>query len=219
MNITDIIGPIMIGPSSSHTAGVVKIGLLANKILNGVPKKVQIIWYGSFAKTYVGHGSDKAIIAGLLGMNTDDERIRNSLEIAESQGIKFEFLTSNEDGYHPNTLKIISTSEDGIERRILAASLGGGSALIQKIDDIDVIIDGNFDTIFIRHHDEKGVVKQVIDILYSYKINIATMRVTRSEKSGDAIMLIEIDDALLEDGLEKIEAISSIKKANIIKKI
>ncbi len=219
MNITDIIGPIMIGPSSSHTAGVVKIGLLANRILNCVPKKVTIVWYGSFAKTYVGHGSDKAIIAGLLGMNTSDEGIRNSLEIAKERGMEFEFKICNDEGYHPNTLRIIGTNDQNEVRELMAASLGGGSAMIQKIDDIEVVIDGSYDTIFIRHRDEKGVVKNVTDALYEYQINIATMRVTRSEKSGDAIMLIEIDDELPNEGLEKISKIKSIKKAVVVKKI
>ncbi len=219
MNITNIIGPIMIGPSSSHTAGVVKIGLLANKILNCVPKKVTIVWYGSFAKTYIGHGSDKAIIAGLLGMNTSDEGIRNSLEIAKEKGMEFEFKTSSDEGYHPNTLKIIGLNDQNEMRELMAASLGGGSAMIQKIDDIDVVIDGSYDTIFIRHRDARGVVKNVTDALYEYQINIATMRVTRSEKSGDAIMLIEIDDELSDEGLAKISTVENIKKATIIKKI
>ncbi len=219
MNITNIIGPIMIGPSSSHTAGVVKIGLLANRILNCVPKKVTIVWYGSFAKTYIGHGSDKAIIAGLLGMNTSDEGIRKSLETAKELGMEFEFKTSNDEGYHPNTLKIIGLNDQNEQRELMAASVGGGSAMIQRIDDIEVIIDGSYDTIFIRHHDEKGVVKNVANALYDFEINIATMRVTRSEKSGDAIMLIEIDDKLSDEGLDKISKVQGVKKATIIKKI
>lgn len=219
MNIHDIVGPIMIGPSSSHTAGVVKIGLLANRILNCVPKKVTIIWYGSFAKTYIGHGSDKAIIAGLLGMKTFDENIRNSLAIAKENGMDFEFLTATNESYHPNTLKIISYNEFGEKRELLASSLGGGSAVIKKIDDIDVVIDGSYDTIFVRHKDEKGVVKCVTDVLYDYEINIATMRVTRSAKSGDAIMLIEIDDKLTPDGLDKLNNIPNIKKTIIIEKV
>ncbi len=219
MNILDIIGPIMIGPSSSHTAGVVKIGLLANRILNCTPKEFTIVWYGSFAKTYIGHGSDKAIVAGLLGMNTYDENIKNSLEIAKEKGIIFNFETSNEEGYHPNTLKIIANNEVGEKRELLAASLGGGSAIIKKIDDMEVSIDGTYDTIFIRHKDQKGVVKMVTDVLYEYNINIATMKVTRSNKSGDAIMLIDIDDYFSEEGLKKISKVDNIKKATIIKKI
>ncbi len=219
MNIYDIIGPIMIGPSSSHTAGVVKIGLLTNKLLNCTPKHVTVVWYGSFAKTYIGHGSDKAIIAGLLGMSPDDTKIRNSLSIAENMGLEFEFKTSNFDSLHPNTLRIIATDENNKTTEILAASLGGGSAVIQKIDDIDVIIDGSYDTIFIRHIDEKGAVKKVTDILYEYEINIATMRVTRSEKNGDAIMLIEIDDVLNKEGLTMLAKIDCINKITVIKKV
>ncbi len=219
MNISDIIGPIMIGPSSSHTAGVVKIGLLVNRILDYSPKNVTVVWYGSFAKTYVGHGSDKAIIAGLLGMNTFDERIRNSLEIAQEEGLKFSFQTASNDGFHPNTLKIISYNDNGDKKEILASSLGGGAAVIKKIDDIDVYIDGSYDTIFIKHKDEKGVIKEVTDILYKYHINIATMRVLRSEKSGKAIMLIEIDDKIGQDGLCELEKVKNIDSASVIKKV
>ncbi len=219
MNIYDIIGPIMIGPSSSHTAGVVRIGLLSNRILNCVPKKVTIVWYGSFAKTYVGHGSDKAIIAGLLGMTTDDENIRNSLELAKEAGMEFEFKTSNEEKSHPNTLKIIGINDLGEERVLMASSLGGGSAVITKIDDIDVVINGSYDTIFVRHKDERGVVKDVTNVLYEHNINIATFTVNRSERSGDAIMLIEIDDELDEAGLEKLRHVKNLKKVSVVKKV
>ncbi len=219
MNISDIIGPIMIGPSSSHTAGVVKIGLLANRIFNCIPTNVTIVWYGSFAKTYVGHGSDKAIIAGLLGMNPCDENIRNSLEIAKDFGLNFSFKTAENDGYHPNTLKIIATISDGSQKEILASSLGGGSAVIKKINDVDVVLDGSYDTIIIQHTDKKGVIKEVSDILYECNINIATMRVIRSEKSGSATMLIEIDDTIQKDSLLKLSSLPNISKASIIKKV
>ncbi len=219
MNISDIIGPIMIGPSSSHTAGVVKIGLLANRIFSCVPKDVTIVWYGSFAKTYVGHGSDKAIIAGLLGMSPCDEGIRNSLELANQHDLNYCFKTDENDGYHPNTLKIIATLNDGTEKQILASSLGGGSAVIKKINDVDVLLDGSYDTIIIQHTDKKGVIKEVSDILYECNINIATMRVIRSEKSGNATMLIEIDDTISNDSLIKLSSLSNISKASIVKKV
>ncbi len=219
MNISDIIGPIMIGPSSSHTAGVVKIGLLVSRILDYAPKEVTIIWYGSFAKTYVGHGSDKAIIAGLLGMNTYDEKTRDSLDIAKATGLKYTFKTETNEDFHPNTLKIISINEQGDKKEVLASSLGGGSAVIKKIDDIEVMIDGSYDTIFVRHKDEKGVINEITDILCKYNINIATMRVLRSEKSGKAIMLIEIDDILEKDGLAEISNVKNIHSASIIKKV
>lgn len=219
MDIKDIIGPIMIGPSSSHTAGVVRIGLLANRILNCSPSYVTIVWYGSFSKTYVGHGSDKAIIAGLLGMSTYDENIRNSLTIAKEKGMKYQFLTSNDEMPHPNTLKIIAKNDTGEERTLLASSLGGGSAAITKIDDIDVMIQGNYDTVFVRHKDERGVIKDVTNVLYENNINVATLKVNRSERSGNAIMLIEIDDELHENGLNQLQKINNLNKVTIIKKV
>lgn len=219
MNIFDIIGPIMIGPSSSHTAGVVRIGLMCKSILNTIPKKVTITWYGSFAKTYVGHGSDKAIIAGLLGFQTDDKNIIDSIDIAKKEGMEFIFETSKVFQSHPNTVKICALNDKGQMQEIVASSVGGGAIIVQKINNLDVLIDGTYDTLFINHIDEKGVVKNVTDILYNFNVNIGAMKVYRSEKSGNAIMVIESDSMLSADIINTIEQAEHVKKAVIIPKI
>lgn len=219
MNIFDIIGPIMIGPSSSHTAGIVRIGLMCKSILNTVPKKVTITWYGSLATTYVGHGSDKAIIAGLLGFQTDDKNIIDSLDIAKKEGMDFCFETSKIVQGHPNTVKVSALNDKGQMQEIIASSVGGGAIIVQKIDNLDVLIDGTYDTLFINHIDEKGVVKNVTDILYKYQVNIGAMKVYRSEKSGNAIMVIESDHVLTEEITKAIEQADHVKKAIIIPKI
>lgn len=218
MNTFDIIGPIMIGPSSSHTAGVVRIGLFCKSILNIIPKNVSITWYGSFAKTYVGHGSDKAIIAGLLGLNTDDENIIDSFEIAKSKGMKFSFEASNEETLHPNTVKVVADNDKGNLQEIWATSVGGGRINVVKIDDTEVLLDGKYDTLFTNHVDQKGVIKDVASLLYDYHINVATMKVHRSEKSGNATMTIETDSELTNEVLDSIKKIESIRKAVIIPK-
>ncbi len=219
MNIFNIIGPIMIGPSSSHTAGVVRVGLISYNIFGKTPKDIEVIFYGSFAKTYIGHGSDKAIMGGLLGMNTNDENIRHSLSLAKKNGINFKFTTSEDITKHPNTLKIIGKSIKDDIITITGESVGGGNIVIRKINDLAVELDGTYDTILINHVDLPGVVKNVTSVLYENKINIANMKVYRSEKGGNAMMIIESDEKLEETITTKISDIINIKNATIIPKI
>lgn len=219
MNMFDIIGPIMIGPSSSHTAGVVRIGLLSKSILGITPKDVTITWYGSFSKTYIGHGSDKAIIAGLLGLDTFDERIRDSFSLAKEQNMTFNFVSSTEDYPHPNTVKITAKDDLGNVKNIVAKSVGGGAIEIVQIDDLSVSIDGSYDTLITTHIDKSGVIKNVANILYENKINIATMKVHRSEKNGNAMMIIESDNDLDNNVLLEVKQLPNIKHSVIVKKI
>ncbi len=219
MNIFNIIGPIMIGPSSSHTAGVVRIGLISYNIFGHTPSDIEIIFYGSFAKTYVGHGSDKAIIGGLLGMGTSDDTIRDSLKIAKEKGVNFKFKPSDVIKSHPNTVEVIGKSVKGEIIRIVGISIGGGNIVIKKINDLAVELDGNFDTILINHIDKSGVVRNVTTVLYENKINIANMKVYRTEKGGNAMMIIESDERLDENIIKDITTIDNIKNAVIIPKI
>lgn len=193
MNILDIVGPIMIGPSSSHTAGVVRIGQITNKICGGIPCSATITFYGSFSKTYRGHGSDRAIIGGLLGFNPWDENIRNSLNIANDRGLDYSFLTSNIITSHPNTIKL-EVFRDDIITTIIGVSIGGGNILIKNINGLDLEINCDKNTVLINHFDHKGVVMEVSKVLFDNNINIATMNVYREEKKGKAIMVIEIDE-------------------------
>ncbi len=216
MNLLDIIGPIMIGPSSSHTAGVVRIGNVAAKILGATPDNIVVKFHGSFAKTYVGHGSDKAIIGGLMGFSTDDEKIRDSLKIAEDAGINYSFQTIKLVNVHPNTVALDISAKDKGSIYIQAESIGGGNILIRKIDDVTVSFSGLYDAIIIRHLDMPGVISIVTNILAVERINVAKMEVYRSFKGGEAIMIIETDGSL-DKSLEKmLEVLPHIIKATVV---
>lgn len=193
LGVFDIIGPIMIGPSSSHTAGAVRIGKYTYLILGEKPVRARIGFSGSFAKTYRGHGTDKAIIAGLLGMDTDDKRICDSLEIAKEEGIDYSFETLQLDGVHPNTADIELEGESGRRVYVRGASIGGGNIVINKINGADVTISGKSAALVISHYDKPGMIAKVSNILGIYGININSFTLSREEKGGIAIMTIEID--------------------------
>jgi L-serine dehydratase len=196
LGVFDIIGPIMIGPSSSHTAGAVRIGKYAFSVLGERPAKARIGFVGSFAKTYRGHGTDKAIIAGLLGMNTDDKRICNSLDIAKEEGLDYTFETLELDGVHPNTVEIELEGESGRRVNVRGSSVGGGNILINKINGADVLISGKSAALVITHLDIPGMVAKVSNILGDCGININNFSLSREEKGGTAIMTIEIDGGI-----------------------
>jgi L-serine dehydratase len=219
MNIFDIIGPVMIGPSSSHTAGVVRIGNIVKKIIGYTPNTVIIKFHGSFAKTYVGHGSDKAIIAGLMGFSTDSIEIRNSPQIAKDRGFNFSIETVVLDNAHPNTIMIESTLENNKKSIVIAESIGGGNILVKKIDDFDVDFDGQYPSILIKHKDSHGMISKVTKVLYEYNINVAQMKVYREKKGGTSMMMIESDeyidnsvisDILLIDGVLQTTYVSGL---------
>ena len=184
----------MIGPSSSHTAGVVRIGNVARRLLGHTPSHAHIQFHGSLAKTYRGHGSDKAIVAGLLGFNPDDMRIRDSFELAKAAKLSYDIAEIDLENAHPNTIVLsLSCNETQGSFTLQAASVGGGNILVQKINEIDVLFDGYYDTLIIIHHDMPGAISLVTNVLAVEKINIASMKVYRSKKGGQAIMVIEVD--------------------------
>jgi L-serine dehydratase len=193
VSLLDIIGPVMVGPSSSHTAGACRLGLLARGLVGGTPHRARIELHGSFARTGEGHGTDKAIVGGLMGFRPDDERLRTSLEIAEREGLdyRFEKTTIAEDA-HPNTVRM--SVERGDRRSVMTgASLGAGRVLVTEIDGYPVEVTGNYDTIVIVAGDVKGSVASIAGILADNDVNIATLRLTRKERGGDAFMVIEVD--------------------------
>ena len=197
MQIFDILGPVMIGPSSSHTAGVVRIGNIARRILGHTPSRAIIQFHGSLAKTYRGHGSDKAAVAGLLGFKADDMRIRDSMSLAEGAGLSYEIETIELENVHPNTVVLsLYCDETKGAFTLQAASVGGGNILVQKINDVDVLFDGYYDTLVIQHQDMPGAVSLVSNVLAVEKINIAGMKMYRSKKGGQSIMVIEVDGHL-----------------------
>ena len=212
MNVFDIIGPVMIGPSSSHTAGVVRIGNIINRIIGYTPKDIKIKFHGSFARTYQGHGSDRAIIAGLLGFKADAIEIRTSLEIATSQNINYSFETIKLADAHPNTVVVESTLVDGTTFVVRAESIGGGNFIIRKINDTDLEFDGKYNALIVKHLDTCGMITKITKRLADENINIAQMKVSRAKKGGDAITVIEIDgefDKRIVDILNKEEYIKN----------
>ena len=193
MNILGIIGPIMIGPSSSHTAGAVKIGRIARKILGEEPARANIGLVGSFAMTYKGHGTDKALIAGILGMKPDDERIIDSLEIAKEAGLKYEFNKREMPRAHPNTAIVNLMGKGGAECEVEGSSIGGGNVRITKLGGLDAVFTGTRDTLIIPHHNRPGVVAAVTSMLAHFGVNIDSLRLTHARKNELTIMTIEID--------------------------
>lgn len=219
MNAFDIIGPIMVGPSSSHTAGAVRIGKVARMVLGEEPVKAIILLHGSFARTYKGHGTDRAIIAGIMGFDVDDGRIVNSFDIANER--KLQFIIKEEDmgSVHPNTAKVELSSENGRTISIIGSSIGGGNIVIINVNDIAVEFTGQYDTIIINHQDKPGIIAQVTDTLAKKNINIAFMKVYRSLKGGDAMMVIEADQKIDQEIMKTLNSLKSFKSATLVKSI
>lgn len=207
----DILGPIMIGPSSSHTAGAARLAKIAAKIAGGKIKKVRFLLHGSFAKTYRGHGTDRALVAGILGMDPKDERLRTSMEIAKEKGLEFSFEEVDlGDDVHPNTVKFILTTEEGTEVTIVGSSIGGGNIEIFEVEGQKLRFTGEYPTLIINHIDVPGVIYKVTTILYKHDVNIATMNVYRKAKGKEAAMVVEIDHAINDSILKEIENVEQI---------
>jgi L-serine dehydratase len=196
VSLLDIIGPVMVGPSSSHTAGACRLGLLARCLVGGTPEHARVELHGSFARTGEGHGTDKAIVGGLMGFRPDDERIREALTIAEQEGLdyRFEKTTLGEDAdIHPNTVRITVDRADRTAVMV-GSSLGAGRVLVTEIDGYPVEVTGSYHTIVLVAEDVPGSVAGIATILAQDGINIATLRLTRKERGGDAFMVIEVDE-------------------------
>ena len=213
MNCFDICGPVMVGPSSSHTAGAVRIGRVARALAGQQPVQAVIQLHGSFAKTYHGHGTDRAILAGLLGLNPDDERIRTSPQLCREAGLAYVFHQITLPGAHPNTAIIELTDAQGKQTTVRGVSTGGGRILIESINDLDVSFRGEYYTLVISHLDKPGVVSSVTRLLADRQINIANMRVFRSFRGGQAVMIIETDQHIepaLSTGIRKLAGVSRV---------
>ncbi len=214
--IFDMLGPIMIGPSSSHTAGVVRIARVAHFLLGGPPDEVKVSFYNSFAMTYKGHGSDKAVLAGLMGFAVDDERIRDALAIAEAQGIRYAFdpvISSAKN--HPNTL-YIHARRDKRQISIEGISRGGGLILITAIDELHTNFTGQLPTLVIRARDVRGAVSFITAILAYDSVNIATLTVSRRAKDDLALQVYELDEPPRPESLNYIQTLSWVFEATLI---
>ena len=195
MNLFDILGPVMVGPSSSHTAGAVRLGRIARRLLGeGTPCRADITLFGSFAATGCGHGTDRALIAGLLGYKPDDERIADSYAWAKGYGMDVHFEFSKRAAEHPNTATIKMTGQSGKQMTMTACSLGGGRIMVNKLDGIDVNFTGMFNTLVIRNQDASGTVAAITSILSQLRVNVANMSLYRHKRGGDALMIIETDE-------------------------
>ena len=194
INIFDILGPVMVGPSSSHTAGAVRIGAMGRTLLGGTPKKARIHLHGSFAETGVGHGTDKALIAGLLGMKPDDLEIPNSFAHAEEQGLEFTFDEVTLKNAHPNTAVLELTAADGHTLNMQACSIGGGQIRVTMLDGVAVSFTGAYNTLIIHNKDDRGHIADVTTTLSRARVNIANMSLSRNARGGNAIMIIETDE-------------------------
>jgi L-serine dehydratase len=210
MSVFDIIGPIMIGPSSSHTAGAVRLGLAARAIIGGQVSCAAITLHGSFAETYHGHGTDIALVAGLLGMSPDDARIPNAMQIALEQGLKVRFQTADLGDVHPNSAQIELVSPDGAKRSVRGASVGGGSILITKIDRFSVDFTGENHALVVSYKDQPGIIAKITSLLAAENVNIAAMRVSRQAKHSQALAIIELDQPAPEKSIAKIAQVPSV---------
>ncbi len=211
MGVFDVVGPVMIGPSSSHTAGAARIGLMAREILKDEPQSVTITLYGSFAKTYKGHGTDKALVAGLLGFSADDVRLRTSFEIAAQQGMQITFHRSDAEVDHPNTVRIAMKGKTGREMEIVGVSLGGGKIEIREINGAGVSLSGEEHTLITVHRDKPGIIAQATTIMAIGHINVSNMRVFRSAKNATAVMIVCTDSPVPPEMVSMIKKISAIE--------
>ncbi|MCT4542756.1 MAG: L-serine ammonia-lyase, iron-sulfur-dependent subunit beta [Vallitalea sp.] len=218
-SIFDIIGPIMIGPSSSHTAGAAKIGYIARGIFGEDIKSVKFILHGSFAKTYMGHGTDKALLSGVMGFLPDDERLKNAYKIAESKGITYSFIGDNLGEVHPNTVKIHMVSEGGKEMMVMGSSIGGGKVVIIQINDLEVNFNGEYTTLITKHYDRPGVVASITSILANNNVNIAFMKLFRHSKGDYARLVLESDEEINNSVLEEIKKMKFVDEVTRIDKL
>jgi len=218
-NIFDIIGPIMIGPSSSHTAGACRIGYTAQNIIKAPITEVVFTLYGSFAKTYKGHGTDIALLGGFLGLKPDDERLVDAFKIADTRGLNYRFEISEDETDHPNTV-LISAKTNRLELwEIVGVSIGGGKMIIKAINGIDVQFSGDYNTLVTHHKDSTGMLSKISTILSEHRINIAFMKLYREEKGQMAIGIIETDERIEGIVINELMKVSGMINVNLIEKV
>jgi L-serine dehydratase len=211
MNIFDVIGPIMIGPSSSHTAGAVRLANLARTVLGEPVGRAVIGLHGSFAQTYAGHGTDVALIAGLQNWRPDDKRIPDSFKYAKESGLDicFEIIDLGE-GAHPNSVRFHLTGIDGNKVQIIGSSVGAGRIVVTEIDGFQLELFGELPTLIVTHLDRPGAIAQVTQILYRQGVNIARMKVSRKKRGAAALMVLETDEEIEDVVLNDLTAVADV---------
>ena len=216
MNIFDIIGPVMVGPSSSHTAGAVKIGDIARKLMGEEIAEAEILLYGSFLATGKGHGTNMALVAGLMGMKPDDNRIPDSLNIAKERGMQVTFGVSDLKEAHPNTAQLRLTGVTGRKLEVVGESIGGSRINIAKIDGIDTNFSGDYPTLVVHNIDQPGHVSEVTSMLAHKSVNIAAMQLYRSNRGGEAVMVVECDQEVPQEGIKWLEKAEGVVKVTYL---
>lgn len=217
ISVFDVLGPNMIGPSSSHTAGAARIAYLAQKMIAGPLVRVEFILYGSFARTYRGHGTDRALLGGIMGFDTDDERIRDSFSIAQERGIDFSFTPNGEETeVHPNTVDIRMENEAGQKLTVRGESLGGGKARICRINQVEVDFTGEYSAAIVIHQDRLGVAAHVTSVLSRHGVNIAFMRLFRESKGHTAYTIVESDGRLPEGIAESLRENDHVQHVMVV---
>ncbi|MCB6610816.1 L-serine ammonia-lyase, iron-sulfur-dependent subunit beta [[Clostridium] symbiosum] len=217
ISVFDVLGPNMIGPSSSHTAGAAVIAFLAQKMVGSPLKKVEFTLYGSFAKTYRGHGTDRALLGGIMGFSTDDTRIRDSFQIAKERGLDFSFIANEEEtDIHPNTVDIRMTGQDERVMTVRGESLGGGKVRIVRINQVKVEFTGEYSAVIVIHQDRPGVAAHITKCLSDRNVNIAFMRLFRESKGHTAYTIVESDGRLPEDVTEMLKENCHVRDVMIV---
>lgn len=213
MNLFDVVGPVMVGPSSSHTAGAVRIGNVSRKLLGDEIKEARIGLHGSFLATGKGHGTDKALIAGLMGFAVDDDRIPNSFALAAEKGMVFSFsaIDLGEEA-HPNSARLELTSVSGRQLEIVGASVGGGRIMIKELDGLEANFSGDYPTLIVHNEDQPGHVAEVTSMLQHKSVNIATMQLYRSGRGGHAVMVIECDQEIPQESVRWLGHLEGVEK-------
>lgn len=216
-NAFDVMGPIMIGPSSSHTAGAARLAKIAGKIAeDGKIVEVKFLLHGSFAKTYKGHGTDKALVGGILGMDPWDYNIRDSFEIAKERGLKFSFEETDLGDVHPNTVRFLIKDENGVETSVTGSSIGGGNIVIFELDGQTIQFTGEYPTLIVGHKDVPGMIYKISNLLFQENINIASMNVYRKARGSDAHTVVETDGEVGPKIVQEIRELEYIKSVEEI---
>ncbi len=216
IGLFDVIGPIMVGPSSSHTAGAVRLGNIARKIAGPQIRQADFYLHGSFAKTHKGHGTDKALLGGVLGMAADDERIRDSFSMAEAAGIRYTFHNVDLGDVHPNSVRIVLEKDDAETCELIGSSIGGGKVMVNSLNGMHVEFSGQYPTIITIHNDRPGVVANVSSVLSKYGINIAFLKVFRQLRGSEACMIIESDQPVGDSVLEQLRNLPDINTVSLV---
>ncbi|AIQ50419.1 L-serine ammonia-lyase, iron-sulfur-dependent subunit beta [Paenibacillus sp. FSL R7-0331] len=216
-DVFSIIGPAMVGPSSSHTAGAARIGRAARQVLGEMPREAEVIFFGSFAATYQGHGTDRAIAGGLLDFATDDHRLPDSVELAAEAGMDISFRQGTGLFPHPNTVRLRLVGRDtGTELTLTGISIGGGNIEIVDIDGFGVKLTGMYPTVLINHMDYLGVLASVTDVMRRGQFNIGHMSLDRKNRSGAALTVLELDEPATGELLQELQALAAVKSVKVV---